>query len=360
MSIYIIIFTILSLFSMVESTNLDRRVTNLFFFIFCIGLYILSFIRWEIGTDWKNYYDYFQSVSSITFEEDVFEWFYSILTRLISSFTDNYNVFLCVAGLILFSFQSIAIKRLSPYPTMSLLFLWSIQFANILFVRQWIAIAILMFSVVFIEKRKFLPFIVCVILAAGFHRTSWIFVFAWWVYRMNFSIKTMVLLILVSISFSVIITKALELLSGGVGGVIQAKIDTYLSDEFNDDTNSDIGLLSVIIRGVANKFLILLMSFFLYDKLIEKYPQFRGYLNLYWFGTIIYFSTISISVVFVRISYAFDVFQIILVAYFFKLIESPLIRFTAFLVLVCYLFLRMRQQLNGPYADEFVPFKLFF
>jgi len=360
MSIYIIIFTILSLFSLIESTNLDRRITVLFYIIFCFGLYVLSFIRWEIGTDWKNYYDYFQSVGGIAFEDDVFEWFYSILTRIISSFTDNYNVFLCIAGLILFSFQSMALKKLSPYPTISLLFLWSIQFANVLFVRQWIAIAILMFSVIYIEKKQFIPFILLVIFAAGFHRTSWIFVFAWWIYQMNFSKKTMLLLLLASIGFSIIITKALELLSGGIGGVVQAKIDTYLSDEFNDDTNSEIGLLSVIIRGFANKFLILFTSFYLYDKIIEKYPQFRGYLNLYWFGAIIYFSTISISVVFVRISYAFDVFQIILVAYFFKLIESPLLRFTAFLLLVCYLFLRMRQQLNGPYADEFVPFKLFF
>ncbi|WP_293943156.1 MULTISPECIES: EpsG family protein [unclassified Sphingobacterium] len=360
MNIYIIIFTILSLFSLIESTNLDRRITLSFYFIFCFGFYILSFVRWEIGTDWKNYYDYFQSVGSIPFEDDVFEWGYSILTRAIAGFTDNYNVFLFAAGLILFSFQSMALKKMSPYPIMSLLFLWSIQFANVLFVRQWIAIAILMFSVIYIEKRQFIPFILLVVLAAGFHRTSWIFVLAWWVYQMNFSRKRMVLLLLASIGFSVVITKVLEFLSGGIGGVVQAKIDTYLSDEFNDDTNSEIGLLSVIIRGFANKFLILFTSFYLYDRIIEKYPQFRGYLNLYWFGAIIYFSTISISVVFVRISYAFDVFQIILVAYFFKLIESPLLRFTAFLVLVCYLFLRMRQQLNGPYADEFVPFKLFF
>jgi len=163
-----------------------------------------------------------------------------------------------------------------------------------------------------------------------------------------------------SVGFSMVLTKILELLSGGVGGIIQAKIDTYLSDEFNDSTNSDIGILAVIIRGFANKFLILFTSFFLYDKIVERYPQFRGYLNLYWFGAIIYFSTISISVVFVRISYAFDVFQIILLAYFFRVIESPLIRILSFILLICYLFLRMRQQLNGPYADEFVPFKLFF
>lgn len=360
MGIYIVIFTIISLFALIESTNLDRRITLFSYFLLCFGLYTLSFIRWEIGTDWKNYYDYFQSVGSIPFEDDVFEWCYSVLTRIVAHFTDNYTVFLCVAGLILFLFQSFAIKRLSPYPIISLLFLWAVQFANVLFVRQWIAIAILMYAVTFIEKKKFIPFILLVILAAGFHRTSWIFVFAWWIYQLNFSRKTMILVLIASVGFSMILTKVLELLSGGVGGIIQAKIDTYLSEEFNDDTNSDIGILAVIIRGFANKFLILLTSFYLYNKIVEKYPQFQGYLNLYWFGAILYFSTISISVVFVRISYAFDVFQIILIAYFFRVIESPLIRLLSFILLICYLFLRMRQQLNGPYAEEFVPFKLFF
>lgn len=360
MNIYIIIFTILSIFSLAECTNLDRRITFFFYFLFCFALYTLSFLRWEIGTDWKNYYEYFQSIGSIPFEDDVFEWCYSLISRIVAHFTDNYNIFLCVAGLILFSFQSVAIKRLSPYPIVSLLFLWSIQFANILFVRQWIAIAILMYSVVFIERRKFIPFILLVVLAAGFHRTSWVFILAWWVYHINLSKKTMIVVLLASVGFSVILTKVLEMVSGGFGGIIQAKIDTYLSDEFNDDTNSDIGLLAVIIRGFANKFLIIFTSFYLYDRVVKKYPQFRGYLNLYWFGAIIYFSTISISVVFVRISYAFDVFQIILLAYFFRIIESPLLRFLSFLLLICYLFLRMRQQLNGPYKEEFVPFKLYF
>ncbi|UXD69323.1 EpsG family protein [Sphingobacterium faecium] len=317
-------------------------------------------MRFETGTDWKNYYDYFYAVGSIPFEDDLFEWAYSLLTRIISNIYENYNLFLAIAGLVLFFFQSFAIKRLSPYPIISLLFLWSIQFANILFVRQWIAIAILMFSVIYIEKKRFWPFLLLVALAAGFHRTSWIFLLSWWIYDLKLSKKTMIIILFGSISFSVVLTKVVELLSGGLGHVVQAKLDMYLSDEYNDENNGDLGLVGIIIRGFANKFLILFTSFYLYDKIKEKYPQFHGYLNLYWFGAVIYFSSISISLVFVRISYAFDVFQIILLAYFFKVIESPLLKLISLIVMICYLFLRMRQQLNGAYSEEFVPFRMIF
>lgn len=360
MGFYITIFFILCFFSYLEILNLDKRITSYFYLLFCVFFFILSFIRWETGTDWKNYYEYFFNFRNVIAENDPFEWGFSLLIKTVSFFSDNYSVFLFIAGFLLFTFQSIAIKKLSPYPIVSLLFLWSIQFANILFVRQWIAVAILIYSVTFIQKRRVFPFVLLIILAASFHRSSLVFIIAWWVYNLKISKKKMTIILLVSIGFCVIITKTIEILSGGLGGIVQAKIDLYLNSDYNSETNEDLNLVSIIIKGFANKFLILFVSFYLYDKITEKYPQFQGYLNLYWFGAVIYFSTISISLVFVRFSYAFDFFQIILVAYFFRVLENNVIKTIMFVFFFVYLFLRMWQILNGPYMEEYIPYKINF
>ncbi|SHG27087.1 EpsG family protein [Flavobacterium segetis] len=357
MSFYITIFIILCFFSFIEGQNLDRRITSYFYFLFCFFFFILSFIRWETGTDWKNYFEYFQNARNTLEENDPFEWGFGLLIRIVSFFTDNYSVFLFVAGLLLFAFQSMAIKKLSPYPIMSLLFLWSIQFANILFVRQWIAVVILAYSVKFVKNRKIFPFILLVILAASFHRTSLLFFLSWWIYNLKISKKKMIVILILSISFSVILAKVIEIVSGGLGSIVQAKIDMYLSADYNQETNEDLGLVSIIIKGFVNKFLILFTSFYFYDKINARHPQFKGYLNLYWFGAVIYFSTISISLVFVRFSYAFDFFQIILVPYLFRAIENNVLKVVIFLIFFLYLFLRMWQVLNGPYVEEFIPFK---
>lgn len=360
MSFYIVIFFILCVFSFIEGQNLDRRITGFFYFTFCFCFFVLSFIRWETGTDWKNYYEYFFNVRNVVAENDPFEWGFSLLIKTVSFFFDSYSVFLFVAGFLLFAFQSIAIKKLSPYPIVSLLFLWSIQFANILFVRQWIAVAILVYSVTFIQKRRVLPFVLLIILAASFHRSSLVFIVAWWAYNLKISKKKMTIILLISMGFSVIITKTIEILSAGLGSIVQAKIDLYLNSDYNSETNEDLNLVSIIIKGFANKFLILFISFYLYDKIKEKYPQFQGYLNLYWFGAVIYFSTISISLVFVRFSYAFDFFQIILVPYFFRISENNVIKIVMFVFFFAYLFLRMWQVLNGPYMEDYVPYKIIF
>lgn len=358
MSFYVTIFLVLFFFSFIEGQNLERRVTTYFYFLFCFIFFVLSFIRWETGTDWKSYYDYFLNFKLFSSDDAPFEWGFTLLVKTVAFFSNSYTVLLFICGFILFTFQSVSINKISPYPIISLWFLWSIQFANILFVRQWIAVAILIYSVTFIQKRRFIPFLLLVILASSFHISSLIFLAAWKIYNLEISRKKMIIILLTSVGFSVIFAKLIEILSGGLGGVIQARLDTYLSSEYNSEENEKLGIVSIIIKGFANKFLILLCSFCLYGKIIKRYPEFKSYLNLYWFGAVVYFTTISISLVFVRFSYVFDFFQIILVPYIFKVIDNNLIKTLAFIIFFAYLFLRMWQLLNGPYMEEFIPFKI--
>lgn len=357
MIFYITIFTLLALFSLIEIIGLDKKQNLIYYFVFCLLLFVLSFIRWETGTDWESYYNYFISINDSIDDNYNFEIGFRFLAHLIAAFSNNYTIFLFIQAMILFLFQSVGIIKLSVYPLYSLFFLWSIQFANILFVRQWIAVSILFFSISFIKNRKIIPFVLCVLLAILFHRTSFIFLFAWWIFKLNISKKVMIITLVSSVFFSFLLEKLIEVLSGGFGNVIRSKIDIYMNSDYNEELNADLNIYVLIIKGFANKFFIIFLSFYFYESIITRYPQFKGYLNIYWFGAIIYFCTISISIVLVRFSYTFDIIQIILLPFCFKVINSPVKKILLFLIVGVYFFLRFEQALSGPYKDELVPYK---
>lgn len=359
MALYYTIFFVLACFVFLEGINLDKRITGYIYWVFCLFFFVLSFIRWETGTDWYNYITYFESVDDVTFAEDSYEFGFGFLNRFVRLISDNYTVLLLLSGAILFGFQSVSIKRMSPYPLLSLLFLWSTQFANVLFVRQWIAVVILFFSTKYIEKKNLVIFILFVLLAFSFHRSGLLFLIAYWIYHLDLTRKRMIIILGISIIFSLVLTKVMEFIASNVGGIVQAKLDLYLNDEYNSEVNEELDIVSVMIRGFANKLLILLFSFYFYASIIKVYPTFKGYLNLYWFGCIIYFCTLPISIVLVRMSYIFDFFQIILAAFIFTQFKTTAARLLFLLIFLFYLFLRLSQILNSAYMEEYVPFKFF-
>ena len=177
MIFYFAIFTLLAFFSFLEIFAFKKVDSVLFFLVLTFFLFSLSFIRWETGTDWDAYLNFFEISTEWFSESEEFEWGFSRLNEIIRSYSSNYTVMLFVMAAILFSFQSKAILAFSPYPITSILILWSTTFANIFFVRQTVSIAILFFSIRYIQEKRFWSFLLMIFFAMLFHRTSIIFIF---------------------------------------------------------------------------------------------------------------------------------------------------------------------------------------
>jgi len=245
---------------------------------------------------------------------------------------------------------------MSPLPILSLLFLWSTQAANVFFVRQWVACAILFYSIKYIVTRKLIPFLLLVALAMMFHRTSIIFVFGWWVYKVKLKPQTMFVVLLLSIGLSSLSAMVMERLGTLIGGIVQSKLEVYLGDSaatFGQTTP----LVITIAKGFINKLIIIITAFIMLRKIEARTPEFRGYLNLYWFGCILYFMTISISLALTRLSYPFDLLQIILLPYIFVNLPNNQLKIVVFFVTFFYFALRLASFLLGSYYDSYVPFK---
>lgn len=356
MAFYVTIFIVLLFFSFVEVFTKKNLFVKILYWSTCLFLFMLSFLRWETGTDWVNYYNYFQRVLYHPYEYDEFEVGFRVLNYAVRSFTNEYTVLLFFSGLMLFFFQSKAIKELSPFPLLSLTCLFASQAANILFVRQWMAIAILFYSIVYIKRRKFLPFLLLVLLAITIHRSAGIFIFAYWIFKAKISVKWMMIWLVSTVVFSLFIQNLLNSLLGNLGNlVIEDKLNTYLSESYNSGLNKELDYFSILIRGVANKLFIFLLSIFVLLRNANQ-DNIRGFINIYWLGTMLYFVMLPISLALVRFSYPFDIVQIILIAHISNSFgkESRIIVFFIFSV---YLFLRLFQFLKSAYSDEIIPYK---
>lgn len=154
-----------------------------------VGWIILSGLRhYSIGDDTQSYGVRFESGSSSSWN-DLFENLYEkyilgvehkdpgffILQKFVSVFTKEYQVFLILIAVLFFVSMGVVIYKFSRNPYVSYV-LFSTLFYSFFAItgnRQTIATAIALFLGYFlIKKRKFIPFVITVLLASTIHASA--------------------------------------------------------------------------------------------------------------------------------------------------------------------------------------------
>ena len=357
MIFYFSIFLILSFFSFLEIFSKKSSAILPFFFLFSFVLFVFSFVRWETGTDWLTYENYFNSIND-WFIESEFEFGFSLLNEFVKIYFDSYTFLLFLIGFVVFVLQTKSIYDYSFYPITSLFVLWCMSFSNIYFVRQTVATLLLFYSIRFIQRNKLYHFIFLVFLAMLFHRTSIVFLFAWWVYRIRISNLKMIVFIFLSIIFSFLVGYIIEQIGFLFGGVFQQKIDVYFADS-SDTYGIEVSKETLILRAILNKGLLFGLFILFLNKIESNYSQYRGFFNLYWFGILLYFSTISFSIVLARLAVVYDLTIIILITFVFKYLNNIYYKLLLFSFLFFYYGVKLYATVN-LYYNELVPYKSIF
>lgn len=153
------------------------------FILGCIGLWLFVGLRSNnTGPDTIGYVRNFQSIANIKWD-NIYNAFtkdqgFYYFVKLIRTFTNSNVVFLLVTALASLIGVFDLCWRNSKRPLLALYFYVTI--GNLGFVltgmRQAIAMSICMLSIRFIQKRKILPYVLLVILAAQFHHSAYIFI----------------------------------------------------------------------------------------------------------------------------------------------------------------------------------------
>jgi len=193
--IYFVVFGIIVFLGIIQETSksqiVKKLLTKSFFFITFLLLILRSI---DTGADTRMYINIFNYISKQSWSNPRYtniEMGYCLLNKLISIFsTDPYYFILIMTILTLVPFH-LFIKRYSLKPWISYLVYFTFGFFNFSFYiyRQGIAFSILIFSLRYVENRKLLKFVLCIIAAFFFHRTAIAFIIIYFIKDINITKK---------------------------------------------------------------------------------------------------------------------------------------------------------------------------
>lgn len=353
MFFYITISLLMIISSFLEVFVCRKKLLPLFYVISFI-LFSVSFLRWNTGSDWDSYlliYDYISSY------EDTMEIGFVFINKIAKNLFDSYTIALFLQGAILFIFQTITIKKFAPLPITTLMIMWGTDFCGIFFVRQSIAISILLFSLLAIQSKRLPLFIILVFFASLIHRSSWIFLPAYWIYNYRFSKKQIILML----AFSFFIYTLSELSSyfsqigTMLGGMYEMKIEGYISKGSDYSANVGQSASELFLRSMLGRIFLLAMF---YTLISRKYKtMYSGLLNLFLFGVLLIPVFFSVSPAFVRLSTSYMSVQDILLSVIMVSIKSNRGRFVYFLLLIIIMCFRLYLKLFVDYGGMvYLPF----
>lgn len=203
MLIYYIMFLFLLIgYYLCEIKKSDE---NIIIFLILSGIIFIgvSTLRYSIGYDYFSYESIFKTISKMNFSEintlykDTFIG-YAYINKIVELLNGNYIILLLVCN----TFMTITviwfIYNYSCMPWISIFLYITFQFfahsMNIF--RQSIAVSIFLLSYPFIRDRKFIPYLILILILSSIHISGLILILLYFIINMNTSLKSMLIIII--------------------------------------------------------------------------------------------------------------------------------------------------------------------
>lgn len=360
MLFYFGIYIVLLLIAFWDFQYPSKKGKLIFFIPIIIFFIIIGGLRWNTGNDWLPYYRYFEYFDWDTYySKATFEPGYSQLTRLVIALGGDYTVFLIVYTILLVGLRSFFLYR----HVNSILLACLLYYGNNLFdfaaTRQWLGISILLLSIPFIIKRKFIPFLVIMLIAMSVHLSLITFLPAYFIFHKKWSTfsQVTILLLCVVIGYTGVFAGLMSTITSWIpddGSRIYTKANAYMemNEELLEAGGSGKSMLSMIL-GIAKRALVIPVLIY-FKKIIPKYDKnYLGYLNLFIFGNALYFLLGNLGLGLGRMATAFYPFEIILLC---LIVDYSKNRKLWFLIVVLYSFVKLiftTSSLDGIYVPYY-------
>lgn len=151
---------------------------NIYIIFPVIIISLLAGFRYKVGTDWENYYEYYQRIlnygmSMDAIKDSTIEPLYLILNCIIAFFKFPYQLFFGVVMFIHLFFLYKSFKDYTWLLPLGLFFYFSSIFTTSLNIqRQTLAFCIFLYATIFYRNGDGLKYLLTVILASCFHYSS--------------------------------------------------------------------------------------------------------------------------------------------------------------------------------------------
>ncbi|WP_312823195.1 EpsG family protein [Epilithonimonas sp.] len=192
--VFTILFVFLIIYSFIEVNGNDERGPKAI--LFAVGAYMIIIVglRNFVGADYPIYrgmyaeffptIDYSQLLDKMLFRKtdlDI-EWMYVFLNKMVYSTGLPFQIFTLVSAIITISLKLFSYYKNSAFPVFSiLLFMIPAYFiADSGHMRQALGMVFCLISFKFIKERKVWWYLLCLYIAFGFHKSSVVFLPAYW------------------------------------------------------------------------------------------------------------------------------------------------------------------------------------
>ncbi|WP_028297532.1 EpsG family protein [Olivibacter sitiensis] len=363
MAIYIVLYVFFALLALLDLLKYTREVKPYVCFFAVSLLIFVSSIRWNVGTDWYSYLDFYERIDSYIQQPELnmMERGFSYLNYIVYHLGWNYSGFLTVMAILMIGIK-VRVFYEHKAIMMLLLFLYYCYFLGDIFgVRQFLAISITLFSVRYIVSRSLLAFLSCIVLASSIHITAAFFVFSYWIYPFRYSPSMLYFSLLVALILGFMdvggMTARAVMNMVGIDSRVGDKLMQYGDDGM--DTAQGNPYVSFAV-GVAKRALFLPVFIQARRYVADRYlAMYTGYLNLLVFGNMIYLIFMISLPVIARLSTGFLIFEIFILAMLVITVRDKWIRLLAFGIVLLFGAFRLYNLLS-VYWDLYVPFETIF
>ena len=349
MKVYITSLFLALLFSVFSFNWKDplEKKTKLQIFLAILSAFPLFFVtsfRYGVGNDYFSYASYFENSLQVQFMEVGFDF----LVRTIRSYTNDYVWMFAICSLIFFYFMYRAIYEQSLNPTLTIFIFFCAPYFFEFFsgMRQMIAVAIFLYSIKYIKRRKIVPYVLLILLASSFHSSSLIFLPVYFLYNKRISLHLGLILIPIILVYRPYFA---NLLHNIISLTNYAK---YFDGKFD---TGHFGIVTLLVP----LFIFLFAIIFYNKKERGKYDKdYQFYCNLMFIQVVIVLVQDLVPLI-TRIGWGFGISQIILIPYAISKIKMQKNR-VYMTMIICLLFVTYVYIMRFNGGGGLLPFRWVF
>lgn len=304
---YLFLIALVSFCSAFDYVKLNNNSRNILL-ILIVGLLIMFCgTRYETGNDWTAYVDAFNKIPPFKelcknpemFVVSRMEPGYVILNSIVKSFGGTIDIVFLISSIITVGLLFVALNRYSFFCFLAILLYMRYGYlqANMMFVRQGIAISIFYVSLKYVEERKFLKYVIINIIAILFHTSLYVVLPLYFFLNRRYSNRAIMGFIIVSILLSFV----------NIVGILGAYLPSFLSESVLGYLEHDVwgGMTGKINIALIEKFILLLLCLKYRDKLSEN-KNFNLFFNIFVLSIICYYSFFQMYVFQQRLVFIFQ------------------------------------------------------
>lgn len=295
MLVYYLIILVLLMGHLLEN-KLNIKLKRMMISITVGSLIIVQGLRsFNVGVDLVSYSFYFSHYanSGITWVGEDVEVLYRILNHIVFLLGGNFRTVLFVVSILMYIPLGYIVSKYSKMPFLSIFMFVVLGFFvfSLSGLRQTIAVGLTLLSFKYIKQKRFVPYILLVLLAIGFHKSSVFFLLAYPLYHIKIKKEALPILVIVLI----------------VVFILRKPIFDYLYLYYNEKyIPVDTGAYNFLFMLIA----IYVLGYFVFWNKTTTYTN--GLMNLILMAIIIQFFS-SYSTVVMRVAYYYYIYLILLI-----------------------------------------------